>query len=256
MIEVKNISKTYSGSGKKAVDNISLSLEDGKIYGLLGPNGAGKTTTLKMITGILQPDEGDISLEGFSIREEPLEAKSSFAFVMDEPNAFLRLTGLEYLGFIADIYGIPEEDREAKVDELSREFGMNEVLNDKISSYSHGMRQKIFLIGALMQNPPIWILDEPMTGLDPRSAYILKERMRKHADDGNMVLFSTHVLDVAEKVCDIIIIIDKGQILQIGSMEELRGSIAEGGSLESIFLQLTDADISFAEEDTEGGQND
>ena len=168
----------------------------------------------------------------------------------------MRLTGLEYLGFIADIYGISEEEREAKVDELSREFGMNEVLNDKISSYSHGMRQKIFLIGALMQNPPIWILDEPMTGLDPRSSFILKERMRKHADNGNIVLFSTHVLDVAEKVCDVIIIIDKGQILQVGSMEELRGSIAEGGSLESIFLQLTDADISFEQEKPKGGQND
>ena len=247
MIEIKNLSKAYSKAGKKAVDSINLNLTGGKIYGLLGPNGAGKTTTLKMMTGILQPDECDVIMEGHSIRTDDLEAKKTFAFVPDEPNAFLRLTGLEYLGFMADIYEVPAEIRQAKIQELGEVFGMNAVLNDKISSYSHGMRQKIFLIGALLQNPPVWILDEPMTGLDPKSAFTLKEMMRSHADQGNIVLFSTHVLDVAEKVCDLVIIIDEGKILFQGSLEELRSHYAQDSSLESIFLQLTEDESAFAQ---------
>ena len=246
MIEIQNLSKAYSKAGKKAVDSINLNLTGGKIYGLLGPNGAGKTTTLKMITGILQPDEGDVILEGHSIRTDDLEAKKTFAFVPDEPNAFLRLTGWEYLGFVADIYEVPAESRQAKIEELSQIFELQSVLNDKISSYSHGMRQKIFLIGALLQNPPIWILDEPMTGLDPKSAFTLKEMMRSHADQGNIVLFSTHVLDVAEKVCDVVIIIDQGKILFQGSLQDLRSHYAEDSSLETIFLQLTEVESAFA----------
>lgn len=247
MIEIKNLSKSYSKAGKKAVDSINLQLSGGKIYGLLGPNGAGKTTTLKLITGILQADEGDVVLQGHSIRTDDLAAKKTFAFVPDEPNAFLRLTGLEYLGFVADIYEVPAEARQTRIQELATVFELDKVLNDKISSYSHGMRQKIFLLAALLQNPPIWILDEPMTGLDPKSAFTLKEMMRNHADQGKLVLFSTHVLDVAEKVCDVIIIIDEGKILFQGSLQELRGHYAQDSSLESIFLQLTEDESAFGQ---------
>ncbi len=248
MIEIQNISKSYSRSGPKAVDRVSLRLESGTIYGLLGPNGAGKTTTLKMITGILRPDEGDVLVNGYSISDEPLEAKRQFAFVQDEPNAFLRLTGREYINFVADVYEIPKELRSERIAKLAREFGMDTVLQDRISSYSHGMRQKIFLVAALVQNPPIWILDEPMTGLDPRSSFTLKEMMRDHADEGNIVLFSTHVLDVAEKVCDIIIIIDEGRIIHQGSIQEMREKFAEDTSLEAMFLQLTEDEFSFHNE--------
>ncbi len=240
MLEIINISKSY-GNQEKAVDALTLNLEQGKIYGLLGPNGAGKTTTLKMITGILHPDTGDVTINNHSINNDPLEAKRQFAFVQDEPNAFLRLTGQEYLNFIADIYGIDADTRQARIKELADKFEMTDVLSDRISTYSHGMRQKIFLVAALVQNPPVWILDEPMTGLDPRSAFILKDMMAHHTKQGNLVLFSTHVLDVAEKVCDEIIIIQKGKIVAQGTIEELRAKFAKDSSLESIFLELTDA---------------
>ncbi|MDO5016168.1 MAG: ABC transporter ATP-binding protein [Eubacteriales bacterium] len=242
MIEIQNISKAYVKNGPKAVDRLSLKLPNGKIFGLLGPNGAGKTTTLKMITGILKPDAGDVIINGHSILSDDLAAKKEFAFVPDEPNAFLRLKGIEYLNFICNIYNVPVADRKARISRLAQVFGLDNVLNNQISSYSHGMRQKIFVIGALVLNPPVWILDEPMTGLDPKSAYTLKEMMRQHADQGNVVLFSTHVLDVAEKVCDEVIIIDNGKVLAQGTLEEIRQTSSAQGSLEDIFLQLTEGD--------------
>lgn len=240
MIQLSDLSKSYNKE-TLAVDHIDLLIEDGEIFGLLGPNGAGKTTTLKMLTGILEPTTGSVRVNGYDIIKEAMAAKMQFAFVSDDPNVFLRLKGSEYLKFMADIYQVPAELRQSRIASLAEEFGMASALGDKISSYSHGMRQKIVLIGALLHNPPVWILDEPMTGLDPQSAFILKRMMRKHADAGKTVLFSTHVLEVAEKVCDRVAIIDKGKILFCGSIEALREQQGDH-SLESIFLQLVGAE--------------
>lgn len=245
MLDIQHISKSYSKGGVKAVDNLNITLDDGLIYGILGPNGAGKTTTLKMVTGILQPDAGDVVINGHSILEDDLEAKKQFAFVSDDPNAFLRLKGIEYLNFICDVYAVPEADRSRRIQELAQSFGLSGVLQERIDSYSHGMRQKIFLIGALVHNPPVWILDEPMTGLDPKSAFLLKQMMREHADEGNLVLFSTHVLDVAEKVCDRIVIIDHGKMIFNGSIDDMHKHFAGNASLEAMFLELTE-DATFA----------
>lgn len=243
MIQIQNVSKSYNGKDK-AVNSISLDIRDGEILGFLGPNGAGKTTTLKMMTGILEADEGEILINGISIRSNPLEAKRQFGFVSDDPNIFLRLKGREYLAFMADIYGVDAKDRAMRIETLAREFGMEQALADRIQNYSHGMRQKVILMGALVHEPPVWILDEPMTGLDPQSAFLLKQKMRHHADSGKTVVFSTHVLEVAEKVCDRVAIIDKGRLLFCGPIDELRQQ-REGGadsSLESIFLRLISED--------------
>ncbi|MDD7317089.1 MAG: ABC transporter ATP-binding protein [Prevotellaceae bacterium] len=240
MISIKHISKTYTKGASKAVDDLSLDLEDGFIYGILGPNGAGKTTCLKMITGILKPDEGDVWLNGYSITKNALEAKREFAFVPDEPNAFLRLTGLEYLSFVCDVYEVAEEVRLQRVQDLSETFEMEDALGQRLDAYSHGMRQKIFLIGALVHNPAIWILDEPMTGLDPKASFTLKQMMRRHADEGNLVLFSTHVLDVAEKICDRIVIIDRGKMIFSGTIADMHKLFAGDRSLETMFLELTE----------------
>ncbi len=239
MISIRDVSKTY-GSSTLAVDHFSLEIKSGEIFGFLGPNGAGKTTLLKMMTGIIDADSGTILLDGKDISTEAIEAKKSLGFVPDDPNIFLRLKGLEYLNFMADIYGVSQADRVSRIEELSREFSLEDVLGDRIQSYSHGMRQKIVLIGALLHNPPIWLLDEPMTGLDPRASFQLKNRMRQHADQGYTVLFSTHVLDVAEKVCDRVAIIDKGKLLFCGTIPELRENYANDASLEAMFLQLVD----------------
>lgn len=238
MIQLSNLSKSYDGK-TLAVEGLSLEAKGGEIIGFLGPNGAGKTTTIKMMTGILEPDQGTVTLNGYDIVKDGLEAKRQFAFVSDNPNLFLRLKGKEYLSYIADIYDVPKEVRVERIQQLAKDFGMEKALVDQIKNYSHGMRQKIVLMGALIRNPEIWILDEPMTGLDPQSAFLLKQRMRQHADQGKLVLFSTHVLEVAEKVCDRIAIIDKGKLRFFGALEELR-SMKEGGSLEDIFLQLLD----------------
>lgn len=239
MISLKNISKTYGSSGKKAVDGLSLDVADGKITGFIGPNGAGKTTTLKMITGVLEPDEGSVTLNGIDMRTSPLEAKKQFGFVADSPDNFLRVKGIEYLNFMADIYGVPADLRHNFIENVARRFEMEDALGSRILSYSHGMRQKIMVMGALIHNPSIWILDEPLTGLDPRSAYELKEMMKEHAAAGNSVLFSTHVLEVAEKLCDQIAIINRGVLVYLGTLEDLRARYPEQ-SLEEIFLEITE----------------
>ncbi len=241
MIEIKNVSKSYNGK-IKAVDNISMDIRNGEIFGFLGPNGAGKTTTIKMITGILSADEGQILVNGFDIVKSPLDAKKSFGFVPDDPNIFPRLKGIEYLQFMGDLYSIPSDVRKERIKMLSAKFELETALGDKIQSFSHGMRQKLIIIGALLHNPDVWILDEPMTGLDPKSSYQLKEMMRSHADQGKTVFFSTHVLDVAEKVCDRIAIVDNGRILFIGTVDEMRTEFKSQGSLESMFLDLTNDD--------------
>lgn len=237
MIEITAVSKTYSGK-VKAVDNLSLIIHPGEIIGFIGPNGAGKTTTIKMLTGILKPDSGVIKLNGIDIQQQPLEAKRQFGYVSDNPDLFLRLKGIEYLNFMADIYDVPVSDRRERITRYATMFEMTPALNDKILSYSHGMRQKIVLMGVLIHDPSIWILDEPLTGLDPQSAYSLKETMRLQADLGKTVFFSTHVLEVAEKLCTKVAIINKGQILYYGTLDELKKN-HEGKSLEDIFLEVT-----------------
>ncbi len=239
MIVLENVSKTYGGT-VKAVDNISLTVNNGEIFGFLGPNGAGKTTTIKMITGILSPDSGTITVNGKDIRKEPIEAKKQFGYVPDDPNVFLRLKGIEYLNFMADIYSVSPGDRKQRIENLARRFEMESALGDRIQSYSHGMRQKIVLMGVLIHDPSVWILDEPMMGLDPKSSFILKEMMREHADSGKTVFFSTHVLDVAEKICDRVAIINKGKILFCGRIEEMKEQFKRNESLEKMFLELTE----------------
>lgn len=237
MIEIKNVSKSYT-KGIKSVDNLNLTINNGEIFGFLGPNGAGKTTTIKMITGILDADEGKILIDGYDVDKQPMEAKRQFGFVPDSPDIFLSLKAIEYLNFLCDIYDV--EDRENKIVSLTKKFEIYDVLNNKLESFSHGMRQKIILIGALLHNPNNWILDEPMTGLDPKSSFDLKEMMREHADEGKTVFFSTHVLEVAEKMCDRIGIISKGKLLFVGTVEQAREQFAKEGSLEKVFLEITE----------------
>lgn len=238
MININNITKSYNGN-YKAVDNLNLEIKDGEVFGLLGPNGAGKTTTIKMITGIISPTNGSITINGIDINKEPVKAKEQFGYVPDSPDMFLRLTGLEYLRFMADVYGVSVESRISKINELSERFEMKYALCDKIQTYSHGMRQKIVLMGVLIHKPKVWILDEPLTGLDPKSAFILKEMMKEHANEGNTVLFSTHVLEVAEKVCDKVAIINKGQLIFNGTLKDMRNEFKENESLEEMFLEMT-----------------
>ncbi len=240
MIEICGVSKSYNRGQVKAVDDVSLTVQDGEIFGFLGPNGAGKTTLIKMITGILNADRGSIKINGRDIKDNPLEAKMQFGFVPDDPNVFSRLAGIEYLNFMADVYRVPSEIRAERIQKLLERFEMSTAAADLIQSYSHGMKQKIIVIGALLHNPPVWILDEPMTGLDPRSSYDLKEMMREHADAGKTVFFSTHVLEVAEKVCDRLAIINKGRVIFCGSLQEIRTHARENQSLENLFLELTE----------------
>lgn len=238
MIEVKNISKSYR-KGVKVIDDISFNIKDGEILGFLGPNGAGKTTTIKMIMGILDINDGDILVDGKSITKHPIEAKKQMGFVSDNPDMFLKLKGIEYLNFVADIYEVNKETREKKIEELAKEFDVYEVLNDKIQNYSHGMRQKIMIIAVLLHNPKNWILDEPLTGLDPEAAFYLKNKMREHAKAGNSVFFSTHILEVAEKLCDRIGIIHHGKLIFMGTYQEMKNQLKENASLEELFMEIT-----------------
>jgi ABC-2 type transport system ATP-binding protein len=238
MIELINVNKSYNGM-VKAVEDLSLVVPEGQIVGFLGPNGAGKTTTIKIITGILNADSGSIIINGIDVKERPLDAKRQFGFVPDSPDMFLRLKGIEYLNFMADIYNVSGDIRGKRIQELSESFEMEAALNDQIQSYSHGMRQKIIIIGVLIHDPSVWILDEPMTGLDPKSSYTLKEMMKNHAAAGKTVFFSTHVLEVAEKLCDRVAIVNKGKLLFYGTMDEIREHFKSNGSLEKIFLELT-----------------
>lgn len=240
MIELINVTKSYNGK-TNAVEDLNLTINSGEIFGFLGPNGAGKSTTIKMIMGIIKNDGGCIKVDGVDINEKPLEAKKKIGYVPDSPDMFLRLKGIEYLNFMSDIYDVETSVRQKRIEELSKYFDMESALSDKIQSYSHGMRQKIIVMGALIHDPSVWILDEPLTGLDPKAAYNLKEMMRKHADSGKTVFFSTHVLEVAEKVCDRIAIINKGKILFCGTIAEMKDSLKEqGSSLEKMFLELVE----------------
>lgn len=241
MIEIKNVSKSYK-KGKKVIDNINLTINDGEIFGFLGPNGAGKTTTINMITGILEIDEGDILIDKNSIITSPIEAKKRIGFVSDNPDIFLKLKGIEYLNFIADMYEVPEKERAKNIELLAKEFDIYDVLGDKIQSYSHGMRQKIIIVSVLLHNPKNWILDEPLTGLDPKSSFNLKNKMREHAKKNNTVFFSTHILEIAEKLCDRIGVIDEGKLIFVGTLEEMRKELKENASLEELFMEITKKD--------------
>lgn len=239
MIKITNVSKSYV-KDKKSVDDLSLEIRDGEIFGFIGPNGAGKTTTIKMIVGILNSDGGEITIDGKNIKTESIEAKKQFGYVPDNPDMFLKLKGIEYLNFIADVYEVSEEDRKERIEYLAKEFEIYDNLEETLQSYSHGMRQKMLVISVLLHNPKNWILDEPMTGLDPRASFKLKELMRKHANEGNSVFFSTHVLEVAEKMCDRVGIINKGKLIFVGTIKELRDKFNEDASLEKLFLEITE----------------
>lgn len=239
MLTLSHLSKTYTKGRVKAVDDLSLEVRPGEIFGFIGPNGAGKTTTIRMICGIINADQGKIEVNGFDLSEDPLGAKRSIGFVPDSANVYDRLTGIEYLNFIADIYGVTADCRAERMGKYLAMFELKDAVGSAIKSYSRGMRQKLTLIGALLPNPALWVLDEPMNGLDPRAAHQIKAEMRAHCDAGNTVFFSTHVLEVAERLCDRIGIISHGKLVAVGTMDELRaGEVGE--SLEALFLQLTD----------------
>lgn len=239
MIEIKNVSKAYK-KGIKVVNNLSLTIKDGEIFGFLGPNGAGKTTTIKMITGILEIDSGKILIDGKDISKDAINAKKRFGFVPDNPDMFLKLKGIEYLNFIGDIYDISIDERKERINKLAKEFEMQEVLNNKIESYSHGMRQKIVIMSALLHQPQNLILDEPLTGLDPKSSFDLKKIMREYTKEKKTVFFSTHVLEVAERLCDRVGIIDNGNLVFVGTYNDLKNQFKEDLSLEELFMEITE----------------
>lgn len=235
MITIKNLTKIYGNSTKKAVDNLSLELKEGEIFGFLGENGSGKSTTIKCITGILPITEGSIEIGEYDIMKDPLEAKSLIGYVPDNHAVFERLTGREYVNHIANLYKVSLEDRETRSSKYLKLFQLEHAYDNQIKSYSHGMKQKITVIAALVHNPKLWILDEPLTGLDPQSAYQLKLAMKRHASEGNTVFFSSHILDVVEKLCDRVCIIKKGVLQGVYDLEELRG---KNQSLEELFMRI------------------
>ena len=240
MIKGENLTMVYGGNFT-SVDNLSFHVKKGEIAGFVGPNGAGKSTVIKMLTGILKPTKGKVYVNGYNVVEKPLEAKKSLAYVADNPDILLQLKGIEYINFIADIYEVEESVRKNRVFELAERFGIKDSLYTPMREYSHGMRQKLMIIAALIHNPPAWILDEPMTGLDPQAAYELKAMMREHAAAGNSVLFSTHVLEVAEKLCDKILIINHGKQIFEGTVDDLTEE-HPGEDLEKIFIDMIGED--------------
>lgn len=251
MIELDEISKTYAKRGTKAVDHLSLKIPDGLIYGFLGPNGAGKTTTIRIMTGALAPDKGNVRIDGIDLDADPLGAKLQIGLVPDTPDLFNRLRAYEYLNFVADVYRISTSERSAIIERLADSFEMSDVLKSPISSLSRGMRMKLNLIASLVHSPHNWILDEPIVGLDPHAAFALKELMREHAAKGGTVFFSTHVMEVAERLCDELAIINKGKIIFAGNLEALRdlrdsqntkaeSTALNDESLESLFLALVE----------------
>lgn len=232
MLQIKNLTKRYGD--KLAVDNLSLHIMPGEIYGFIGHNGAGKTTTIKACTGILNFEEGDILIDGVSIKEKPLECKKQMAYIPDNPDMYDFMTGIGYLNFIADIFDVPEEVRDELIDKYADAFEIKDNLGQLISEYSHGMKQKLAIISAWIHEPKLVIMDEPFVGLDPKASHILKQMMRKMCDDGGAIFFSTHVLEVAEKLCDKVAIIKGGRLVKAGIMEQVKGD----ESLESEFLDL------------------
>lgn len=239
MLNIKNLSKTYGKANFKAVDDMSLEVNDGEIFGFLGPNGAGKTTTIKMIVGLLQPDAGSIEVEGINVWDNPYEAKKMISYVPDNPQIYTKLKGIEYLNFIADVYKVSKKERDERINKYASVFEIQSALTDIIESYSHGMQQKLVLTAALLHEPELMVLDEPMVGLDPKSSFALKEIMKQYCEMGKSIFFSTHVLEVAERICDRVAIINKGKLIAQGTVAELRAKLGEDDSLEEIFLEIT-----------------
>ena len=232
MLEIKNYSKSYSGD-KKAADDVSLTVESGDIYGFIGHNGAGKSTTIRAVVGVLDFTEGEIYIDGHSVKKEPMECKRITAYIPDNPDLYENLTGIQYLNFVADVFGISASEREERIKKYADMFEITEALGDLIGSYSHGMKQKVAIISALIHDPKLMVLDEPFVGLDPKASFTLKEIMHEMCRNGAAIFFSTHVLDVAEKLCNKVAIIRQGKIIATGTMEE----ITEGHSLEETFLE-------------------
>ena len=232
MLRIEGLTKTYGS--KKAVDDLSLHIRHGEIYGFIGHNGAGKTTTLKSVVGILDFDSGEILIDGMSIKEKPIECKKITAYIPDNPDMYEYMTGIKYLNFVADIFGVPASERKERIEKYADLFGLTNDLAQSVSSYSHGMRQKLAVISAWIHEPKLIVMDEPFVGLDPKAAFTLKEMMREHCDGGGAIFFSTHVLEVAEKLCDKVAIIKEGSLIRSGTMDEVRGD----ESLEKVFLEL------------------
>ena len=232
MLKINHFSKTYGE--KKAVDDLTLHIRPGEIYGFIGHNGAGKTTTLKSVAGIMQFDSGEILIDGLSIQADPIGCKKKMAYIPDNPDLYEFMTGMQYLNFIGDVFGIPAKERTQRIKELADAFEITGDLNQSISAYSHGMKQKLAIIAAWLHQPKLIIMDEPFVGLDPKAAHTLKGMMRQVCDRGGAIFFSTHVLEVAEKLCDKVAIIKGGKLIRSGTMEEVKGDT----SLESVFLEL------------------
>lgn len=237
MIEIKNVSKSYNGK-TKALDNVSFKVPNGKIFAFIGHNGAGKTTTIKSIVGILDFEEGDILINGKSIKKSPIECKKQMAYVPDNPDLYENMKAIDFINFICDMYEVSKEVREENINKYAKMFEMQEKLDDYISSFSHGMKQKIALIAAFVHNPDVLIMDEPFVGLDPKAVFDIKEVMKDMCKQGKTIFFSTHILEVAEKLCDRVAIIKQGKIVKIGNMKEIKGD----ESLEQVFLELDEGE--------------
>ena len=232
MLNIEHLTKAYGE--KKAVDDLNLHIVPGEIYGFIGHNVAGKTTTLKSVAGILQFDEGEITIDGISIKENPLECKRRFAYIPDNPDLYDYMTGIKYLNFIADIFSVGANERQARIRKYADAFELTADLAQPIAAYSHGMKQKLAIISAWLHEPKLILMDEPFVGLDPKASHLLKEMMREMCDEGGAIFFSTHVLEVAEKLCDKVAIIKSGRLIRSGTMEEVKGD----ESLEDVFLEM------------------
>ena len=232
MLNIEHLTKTYGE--KKAVDDLSLHIAPGEIYGFIGHNGAGKTTTIKACCGILQSDSGEVYIDGVSVKENPIAATAKIAYIPDNPDLYEFMTGIQFLNFIGDVFGVSAEDRQARIRKYADLFELTNDLAQPISAYSHGMKQKLAVISALLHEPKLLIMDEPFVGLDPKASHILKELMRELCKNGGAIFFSTHVLEVAEKLCDKVAIIKGGKLIKSGTMEEVKGD----ASLENVFLEL------------------
>lgn len=235
MLDIRGYSKSYGG-GKKACDDVCISVESGDIYGFIGHNGAGKSTTIRAVVGVLDFDEGEIYIDGHSVKDDPIACKRITAYIPDNPDLYENLTGIQYLNFIADVFEIDGEKRQERIQKYADMFEITDALGDSISSYSHGMKQKVAIISALIHEPKLLVLDEPFVGLDPKASFTLKQIMHDMCEKGTAVFFSTHVLDVAEKLCNKLAIIKQGKIIATGTMEEL----TKGHSLEEVFLEVED----------------
>lgn len=250
MLQINHYTKQYTPNGPKAVDDLSLHILPGEIYGFLGHNGAGKTTTIKACCGILDFTEGEILVNGMSIKTQPLECKKIMSYIPDNPDLYEFMSGIQYLNFVGDVYRVPTSIREKRIADFSADMGITDALAEKVGGYSHGMKQKLAIVAALMHEPKLLIMDEPFVGLDPKAAFILKQFMRRFCDNGGAIFFSTHVLEVAEKLCDKIAIIRGGKLLASGDIESVKGN----ESLEEVFLELVD-DMKIDDGQAQEGEN-